>query len=408
MSECRRNSVVAEGNGDGESRIVAFLDEFGDVDLEVEKPGASVLYIPVAVIVNSEDLAAGQGKLREIQGREFSGNQIKSKQVRPERRHRILQALDEVNFHFVAEVFSKTQIERDSGLQYRKTAYKFLNRQLYERLCDAFRSVEIVADRYGTEEFMGSFLPYFKRKYDRPTLFHREPDHRFVQARDEPFVQVADFIAGTLARVFTPEMRTEQSDTFYQLLLPKCLGISGWPPRRRFTPSRETSDSPELDELIRQRAFEQAVTFIERNCESPDTRMQMQVVVLRRLLMESQIGAAGSFLFSDELIDHLNQLGYSEIKGRRQLSERVIGKLRDADVIVTSRSSSSGGGYRIPTCLRDIVSYVDHDAKLIVPMLDRLLNTKTALNLGAMQKLPLFDSQPILGALVDFYQKQRL
>ena len=39
---------------DFNKKVIAFADEYGDVDLETDKTGTSVLYVPVAVLVHEE------------------------------------------------------------------------------------------------------------------------------------------------------------------------------------------------------------------------------------------------------------------------------------------------------------------------------------------------------------------
>jgi hypothetical protein len=130
----------------------------------------------------------------------------------------------------------------------------------------------------------------------------------------------------------------------------------------------------------------------------------MQVAVVKRLLWESQMGMSGEYVVSDELIRHLQTLGFKELKERRQLSEKVIGKLRDANVIIASRGSSNGG-YRLPTSVADLMHYLDHDAKLILPMLDRLRRAKQTIGLYSGGTSPFLEKQPRLKALVECYEK---
>ncbi len=386
---------------------MAFLDEYGNLSLETQKEGATQLYIPVAVLVNDECRNEGEGKLREIQKNEFSGGQIKSRNVAGNhlRRLRILKTLVNVDFCFVAEVNDKSRIPRDSGLKYKAVAYKFLNRQLYERLCDGIRNVEIYPDPHGAKEFMESFRAYMDKNYSKPSLFHELPKYHDVpSAAAEPFVQVADFIAGSLARVFTPELRCNESDAFYELLRPKCVGMNGWPPQRRFVPVADGNPLAEEDEEVWRCALDRALLFIERNENENDTNVKMQVASLKRLLFESQLGTPDNFVVSDELIRHLQRIGFDDIKERRQLSEKVIGKLRDADVLIASRGSSDGG-YRLPTTVSDLLNYLDHDTKLIIPMLDRLKRAKNVLALHTSGRVNFLDRQPGLAKIVEFYEK---
>ena len=87
----------------------------------------------------------------------------------------------------------------------------------------------VFADEHGTEEFMESYEAYITQKED--TLFADNKLH-FVDSESDVLVQVADLIAGTLARVYEKERYDDEySAKFYAAVKDKVYHIEEWPKR---------------------------------------------------------------------------------------------------------------------------------------------------------------------------------
>jgi hypothetical protein len=56
-----------------DKRILAFVDEYGNLDMETDKDGVTQLYIPVAVIIHEDVREQEAAKLRAIQEKYFFG-----------------------------------------------------------------------------------------------------------------------------------------------------------------------------------------------------------------------------------------------------------------------------------------------------------------------------------------------
>ena len=84
--------------------------------------------------------------------------------------------------------------------------------------------------------------------------------------------------------------------------------------------------------------------------------------------------------------EQLNIASLSNIKSQAFRS-RIIGKLRDAKVIIASSSK----GYKIPSKLSEIKDYVYHDARVVIPMLFRLKNCRDLVKLHSLNEVDLLD-----------------
>ena len=66
---------------------------------------------------------------------------------------------------------------------------------------------------------------------------------------------------------------------------------------------------------------------------------------------------------------------------------RIIGKLRDKGVVI----ASSQKGYKIPSKQSELYDFINHDAKIVIPMLARLKKCRDLIKLGTVNGLDLLD-----------------
>ena len=371
--------------------LTAFVDETGNFDLEIEKAGASNLFVCVAVICDELQSELIKTRMLEISRDEFSGNEVKSSGIAGshKRRLRILEKIQDLSFGYYALIINKAAIERDSGLQYKPVFYKYLNRMLYNRLLQGGTALDIVADEIGGKAFMESFLPYLETM-GKPDLFTTW-NHRFIPSKECPQVQLADLIAGTLNWCFDKEKQCEQKDAFRELLRPKEIGISSWPLQIREIPTvGDEQEASIWDEQIQACSINRALKFIAEFVEHEKEDRRMQVAVLRHLLFVRQFEDKGTPTnrFSDELIRYLKQQGFPELS-RQQFSSKVIGPMRDWGILI------SGGtdGYRLAFSAVDIRRYLSHDMNIIKPMLARLKVARQGILLDTTNQYDVLDDE---------------
>ena len=73
------------------------------------------------------------------------------------------------------------------------------------------------------------------------------------------------------------------------------------------------------------------------------------------------------YIYTSELKERLEYTGLGKIPDST-FRMRIIGKLRDKGVII----ASSQKGYKIPSKQSELYDYINHDAKIVIPMLSRL------------------------------------
>ena len=357
--------------------LTAFIDECGNHDLEIEKDGASNLFICVAVVVNDDQSKLVEERMREISRDEFGNSEVKSSGIGPKhnRRLRIISKIQDLNFGYYALVINKAEVERDSGLKYKPVFYKYLNKMLYNRLLRGGTNLHIVADAIGGRPFMNSFVPYLAQK-GKPDLF-TDWDHKFVPSDSVPQIQLADLIAGTLAWCFDSEKSCEHSASFRAMLKPNEIAVDSWPPKFRSLPESPNDRDSELwDDQIHYCSVKRASRFIDEHDDPEDEDERMQVAALRHLmfLRDYESSDTPQNIISDQLIQYLQQQGFP-ILSRQQLSSSDIGPLRSAGIFISGGSD----GYRLAYSVADIRRYLIHDINIIRPMLARLIVARTGI-----------------------------
>ena len=365
----------------------AFVDAYGDTGLKTEKEGTSVFFIIAAVLVRQHSLDGVRAGVERIRSARFGGGELKSKKVGgdAERRIEILEELAGLDFRVHADAIDKREIDPDSGLIYKRSFLKFLHRQLYRKLVLAFPDIRIVADEHGSEEFMRGFQAYMGKR-NPPDLFPRAA-FDFADSEREPLVQLADFMAGSLAHVIDPGKSPAGSQRILNAVREKVLTVDEWPPQRRLYSQvpGETAASP-LDSLVQRVCLNRALVFIEENQNSADPQIRYQVSAIRYLVLYSRFEDPERYVPTKLLLRILRE-GGARSMNEQFFRSSVIAKLRDAGVII----SSGPNGYKLPVSAADLAAFVNTSCGIILPMLDRLKRARDQLLLASEGELDILD-----------------
>jgi hypothetical protein len=185
----------------------AFVDSYGDANLATEKDGTTGSFIIAAVVVPGDRVDGLRAAVDLIRARHFGSAELRSNKMDDARRLRVIKDLCELDFAFVALAIDKARVSRDGGLIYKEPFLKYSHRVLFERLYRAHPDLRVVADEHGHPEFMEGFRRYVEAQAS-PDLFRR-PTFGFAKSHSDPLIQVADVIAGTLARSLDPKKHTD-------------------------------------------------------------------------------------------------------------------------------------------------------------------------------------------------------
>jgi hypothetical protein len=363
------------------TEFYGFLDESGNHDLEVDKPGASKYYVLTTVIVKNDKLKSLEDSIEGIRKKYYGSGEIKSSKTDERRRMQVITDLLDVDFYFYAIATDKAAVRKDSGLIYKRSFLKFINGLLYNALVRSFQDIEIRADEHGHEEFMAGFRAYIRDNHI-PDLF-KTSDVCHVSSHDSVLVQLADFLSGTVRKIYEGGASEALKVSFIKLLKKNKVGIEEWPPLY----SRQTYDGQtmsEFDDVIYRVAMNAASLFISEN-QSVDDEKRVQLLVLRYLLFNAKFGA-NEYVSTNEILEHLSAQGYVGIS-EHQLKSTVISRLRDSDVVI----SSSNRGYKIPQTYQDFMDFVELVNGQSIPLLERLSRAKRAVSLASQGAINALD-----------------
>ncbi|TKJ42465.1 hypothetical protein CEE37_01925 [candidate division LCP-89 bacterium B3_LCP] len=346
----------------------AFVDAYGDPNLDVSKGGVSTCFIITAIIVEHDHLVELERDADEIRKIHFRTGEMKSKNVgsNDERRRKILKDIAGLDFKFYSIIIDKREVWESSGLIYREPFIKFTHGLLYRKLYRTFPEMFIISDEYGGRSFMEGFQKYVNENHV-PDLFIRA-EFGFVASHEQPIVQLADFISGTLARHFDPKKSTTVSKDFMNILLNRTLLIDTWPPISHPSTNKSwITKGNDFDNLICELALYKASNFIEENMDTKDEVITDQLEALKYLLYHFRYVNSKRYIFTEQLKRILNQVSPNKVT-THYLRSKVIAKLRDKGVII----ASSPKGYKIPDSEQDLYDFVGQMSGQIGPMLSRL------------------------------------
>jgi hypothetical protein len=378
-------------------KTLAFIDESGNTNLDTLKQGVSKYFIVCAVIIDEAKVDTLKIEVEAIRKQYFQTGEIKSSSVRDRdghsRRIKILENIQQLNFKFYAIAVEKKALSRDGGFPYKKSFLKFINGLLYKQLFENFPSITVFADEHGGEDFKLSFQRYIEQNH-KPDLFW-DSELKLVSSHDNILVQLADFIVGTLAKVYEQKSNSALLESYRNLLKEKALNLKEWPTRYQayFEPDKT---SKEYDKFIHSHALSKAEIFIEKNSVCNDEASRLQVCVLNHLIFVSRLSSNDDYTSTKALLDHLEKCGFRAVS-EQAIRSQIVSKLRDKDVII----ASSNRGYKLPSSYTDLTDFVERVNSLALPLLERLNKARNSYLVASKDNVDLLKG-PRYPELVEF------
>jgi hypothetical protein len=376
---------------------IAFIDESGDPSLKVQKQGVTKLFAVVAILVDADAADDFKEEVNSLRQKHFGPGEMKSSGVGGnfDRRHRIIDDILDLGFHFYTLIVDKERIFKDSGLQYKRTFIKHLNGKLHRALFHAYPDIKIVADEHGSREFMDGFKGYIMKRH-RPDLFYRA-SFEFVDSKDDVLVQLADILAGTM-RICAREDAGDEERELIKSLDDHLIGLDQWP-IRFYSRHLVQEANQEEDRLVQQQSIRRAQAYVDEHASnvSPGSDRDLCVQCLRYLLFRARFDDVNEYAYSQEIRSHIEKrtrVGLSV----QQFQSRVVSKLRDAGVLI----ASSGKGYKLPESMQDIRTFLSYQSGMIEPMLRRIEGYREQLLLASKNEVDILDA-PQYSFLRDFF-----
>ena len=371
-----------------EENLIAFADESGNNSFNFKEQGSH--FVVATVIIKKGNLEKVKLGIDEIRRKhKFQTGEIKSSGVagNHKRRIAILQDLVKLDIFVYAVIVDKTKLS-GKGFEFKKSFYKYLNNLLYRELFRTFPEIDLYVDEHGANDYMLEFKKYVEKNHPKNLFYGYE--FNVLDSKKSEFIQLADFIAGTLNYIYDENKKSEYSKEFEDLLIPIISGITFFPRDYSLDEHIETNIDEEFDKKIAELSYVRAIDFIEK--EKMDSQQKIdQANFLKLLLLLQRVYPKNKYTTTNELMRHMNQ-GREEYLKEKYFRTKVVGNLRDRGILI----ASSRTGYKIPTTERDLNSFINHGKRIILPMLNRINEARKAIKLATgndvdILKKPEFD-----------------
>jgi hypothetical protein len=223
-----------------------------------------------------------------------------------------------------------------------------------------------------------------------------------VSSKSDVLIQLADFIVGTIAKVYEEKHSPALLESYLRIINSKALEVVEWPIKHSTYQSSDAA-STEFDKLVSAHSLQMAAKFVEENESSSEETKHMQVSSIRHLLFKATWQPEAGYQFSTKLIKHLRDNGFPDIS-EHVFRTSVIASLRDNDVII----ATSNRGYKIPAGEAHLKDYVDRVNKTVLPYLKRLEAARQSFLLASNGSFDLLrgTQYPELVALLDTMNKK--
>lgn len=383
-------------------RVFAYVDESGNLDLETNKDGATSYFIVLAIILNESAVESTRHLIEEIRKRYFQTGEMKSSSVKSKdgdkRRIQILNDLSKIDFKFCAVAVDKERVYKDGGLQYKQSFFKFANSLLYTQLFHSFRKVSIIADEHGDQKFIDGFKAYIDS--NKTDLFW-DSDVKTVSSKENVLVQLADFIVGTIARVYEKKSSPALNEEYYRLLKNNALDVQEWPTRFPAYPDLQSSE--EFDSLIYMHSHTQAERFLANNANAFQEDTLLQIAVLNHLVFISKFDISQDYISTHAILKYLKERGFDGVS-EQAIRSKIVAKLRDEGVLISSCTK----GYKIPRSYKDLKDFVERVDGLVRPLIDRLGMARKSFLIASQGEVDLLSGAnfPDLTAFVEILQNR--
>jgi hypothetical protein len=358
----------------------AFINEFGHYGFDFDQPETSTHFIIVSILVNSSDKEYLEQEVERIKRKHLLKSEIDDSL-----RMEILQDLKDLPYKVYAYVIDKRKIREDSGVTYEKTFIKFFKSKVFDDLYRTFDTLDLVADEQGSKEFMQEFSAYVKRKCI-PDLFNYST-FGFNNSHSQILLEMAVFIAETIAKGYDAKHQSNQYPSFYRLLKNKIITINLWPHDYKhylYDYHYEKTDS-ETDQIIIKQAVNLAYQYIEEHRKSEEDDERVRIDLLKFLLFNLKENP-DEYVYTEEILDNLNAIRVNKIK-QHYFRSNIISKLRDHGLLI----ASSNKGYKLPVCLNDLYDFVNLSSLTIYPMIQRVAKCRDQILLATNREIDILE-----------------
>jgi len=364
------------------AKSTVFIDESGNNGFDFNAKNVSSHYVITAIIIETKKLATVREEADKIRVQRYGINgEIKSSRCTSlKMRFEILSNISELDFTICTLVVDKTKLYDGSKIRaYKDTVfYPYLNKLLYLQLKAYKTDMAIFADEYKDKEFMERFSKYIDEEFPR-TLIDKN-SFEFKNSKEEVVIQVADFIAGSIAFNYETNKKCQEAKGFLGLLRDKMLLIP-WP-NPDISERLKFIKEGKFDKVVAEYCISSTTKYIQQYQLSENEQHIDQLIILNYLLNEIYLHDPSKYVYINQLTNNLeNRTGRKYTK--QTFISQIIAPMRDDSVIISGGSD----GLKIPLTAKELFAYTDHTLRNTIPGLDRLEKARKEILLATNYEL---------------------
>jgi len=197
-----------------------FADEFGNTTLDLSKDATFSHFVYASVIIGENNLKKAE-EVRQAITRKFKlGPVLKSSNIKDKQFDKRLQILkflfDHLDFTIDVLVIDKSKINSE-GLVYKRVFYKYFQTLYVSKYNSRYSSFYITADKVG-EDFRKELTQYVNKHGIQRELFTPQRFFSLGDDKEEQLIQLADFIAGCVGKIFCTSHAHERSKEIFNII----------------------------------------------------------------------------------------------------------------------------------------------------------------------------------------------
>ena len=342
-------------------KVFIYGDEFGTSTLKTNDVKNITHFIYTAIVIKESNLENALKVRNHISNTFFQGQIIKSSSKILRNIENRINAIEyltsNLNFIVYAFVIDKEKLSKDKGgLRFKEVFYKYFQKIFLSQVNNNFNDFEIHMDNLINEKYQIELKNYLNQNYQN-NFFEK---YNISDDKEQPLIQLADLIAGSLGRVFNDSFKTERDDELINLLRPKIPDFIFFPPKEEQV-SKAKENSKEVDSEIYSIVRNDTENIIENENDIVITS------IIENLLWNQKI-LPYNYIQTFEIVNNIKQNTGKEISIENL--RIIIRDLRYKGVIIVSSSNKSG--YKLAVNKSDVSIYFTHYLNYVIPMLKKV------------------------------------
>lgn len=384
---------MTEVDSNKQKKAYIFIDEYGTPALNIESSGVKPYFIYVAVLIESENLEKAKESLRFVRDKYNQGSPLKASKIPNDdkghtKRVNILRSFSGDFPHVVQALIVDKKELTSPGLEIKKVFIKYFNRALL-KIYNSYQysEIHVVLDRTGSPAFAEELRRYMAKHIPQEDLFYRNSFTLKDDKEEEPLLQIADFYASCIGKVFCDKkMNTVQANALYNYLREYTFCECFPRERMNYLCAKNAGDNEYCEEIV-DMAIKSAYAYLESSKSSETGRE-----IVKYFLMENQFYPF-RIICSGQIKDRLK---LQNLQITNPIEE--ISHLRDAGVLIISPLDKRG--YKLPCSIEEIKRFYDRISRNVIPQLRRAFTLNRVIVEGSVGKINILKDMEQLSKLV--------